>query len=293
MNWLNYHHLYYFWVIATEGGIARAAERLRLGQPALSMQLKQLEEQLGVELFERRHKKLILTEAGKMALDYANEIFRLGPEMVEALHDRLVSSRVHVQLGALDSVPKRFIYRLVRAAYDVAPCSVSVFEGKDDELLRELLAHRIDLILTHQAPAVTAERRLFTRPLAKLPVIVCGAAKFRHLKKGFPKSMDQQPFVMPTIPSRMRNDVEHFFHTRGVWPDLVAETQDTSLQKILGAEGIGLIPVAEPAVRSHLKSGELVKIGALDGVFEEFFLVSASRRIENPVSRELLKSFSL
>ena len=160
-QWLNYHHLHYFRVIATEGGIARAAEKLRLGQPTLSTQLRQLEEMVGNPLFERRNRKMVLTEAGRSALDYANEIFRLGDEMLEVLQDRTIGNQTHLQIGALDSVPKSVILALVVAAYQISPsCTVSILEGKGDELFRELYNHKIDLILSNYPPPAL-EQNLF------------------------------------------------------------------------------------------------------------------------------------
>ncbi len=292
-NWLNYHHLYYFRTIAAEGSIAKAAQKLRLGQPTLSAQLKQLEEKIGMQLFERQHKKLILTESGRIALEYATEIFRMGSEMIEVLNDRIAPTRVHVQLGALDSVPKHMIYRLVDAAYKTGPCSVSILEGGDDELLRLLLGHKIDLLLTNHLPSVSDGKKVFVKSLAKLPVVVCGSPRFAALKKGFPKSLDRAPFVLPTEHSRLRNDLTHYFRTQGISPDVVGETQDTSLLKIMGGKGVGLIPLAEMAVQSMIKKGELVKLGTLEGVHEELYLVTASRKIENPISSALLKKFHL
>ncbi|NDD91197.1 LysR family transcriptional regulator [bacterium] len=293
-NWLNYHHLYYFRVIAAEGSIARAAARLRLGQPTLSAQLKQLEEKLGIRLFERRHKKLILTEHGRIALEYATEIFRMGSEMLEVLHDRLRPEKVHVQLGALDSISKHLIAQLVDAAHRVTPCSVSLLEGDSETLARELLAHRIDLILTNHPPNTgPAEKRLFVRSLGKTPVIVCGAEKFKHVRKGFPKSLDGVPMVMPTRHSKLRQDLEHYFSSLGIKAEVVAETQDTSLQKILGTNGVGILPISQPAVQELVRRGDLVMLGTLAGVSEELFLVSSSRRIENPISSRLLKTFSI
>ena len=292
-SWLNYHHLYYFRTIASEGSIAKAAQVLRLGQPTLSAQLRQLEDKLGIQLFERRHKRLILTEHGRVALEYASEIFRMGSEMVEVLNDRLGPARTHVQLGALDSIPKHLIARLISSAHRIAPCSVSVLEGGDDELVRELLAHRIDLILTNHPPVIEDGRKVFVKRLARLPVIVCGGAKYRSLKKGFPNSLHQQPFLMPTRHSKLRHDVDHFLASHRIQPDVVAETQDTSLQKILGSQELGVLPIAEHAVSSPLKRGDFVKLGTLEGVHEEIFLVSAARKIENPISARLLKSFEI
>jgi LysR family transcriptional activator of nhaA len=292
-TWLNYHHLFYFRTIATEGSIARAAEKLRLGQPTLSAQLKQLEESLGTPLFERRHKKLILTEQGRKALEYSNEIFRLGNEMQEVLQDRAAPTRTHLALGALDSVPKPVILALTKAAYKLGNCVVSVLEGKGDELLRELTAHRIDLVLSNYLPSVTEMERIRSRKLAEIPILVCGAPSFRGLKKNFPESLQQAPFVLPTRHSKLRHDMEHYFKSSGISVDAVAETQDTSLQLLLGAGGIGLIPVPEIAVATQLKEKSLVEIGRLPAVREELYLIGASRKIENEFATTLFEKFRL
>jgi LysR family transcriptional activator of nhaA len=241
-QWLNYHHLFYFRIIANEGGIARAAEKLNIGQPTLSAQLKQLEEMFGKELFERRNRKLILTEAGKAALDYANEIFRLGDEMVEVLKDQTSDNQPHLQIGALDGVPKNMILSLVMAAYKILPCTVSIFEGKGDELLRELRAHKIDLLVSNYPSQVFEETQVFSKSVAKLPVSVYGSKKFQELKKDFPKSLKGKPFVYPTAHSKLRHDLNHYFKLHDIQTLPVAETQDTSLQKLLAEHGVGLAP---------------------------------------------------
>jgi len=292
-TWLNYHHLFYFRTIATEGSIARAAEKLRLGQPTLSAQLKQLEESLGTPLFERQHKKLILTEQGRKALEYSNEIFRLGNEMQEVLHDRPAPTRIHLALGALDSVPKHVILALTKAAYKLENCVVSVLEGKGDELLRELAAHRIDLVLSNYLPSVTDMERIRSRKVAETPILVCGAPGFKGLKKNFPESLQQAPFVLPTRHSKLRHDMEHYFQSSGISVDAVAETQDTSLQLLLGTGGIGLIPVPEIAVSAQLKEKSLVEIGRLPAMREDLYLIGVSRKIENELATKLFNSFRL
>jgi LysR family transcriptional activator of nhaA len=289
-QWLNYHHLLYFRAIATEGSIARASEKLRLGQPTLSAQLKQLEDMVGKALFERRNRRLVLTEAGLDALNYANEIFRLGDEMLEVLKDRTPENQLHLQIGALDSVPKSVILRLVLAASRISPCVVSILEGKGDELLRELRAHRIDLILANYPPQVMEGAEVHSRSVAKLPVSVYGAKKFRSLRAKFPQSLDAKPFVLPTAHSKLRFDLNHYFKLHGISALPVAETQDTSLQKLLAENGIGLAPFSEEA---GVKEKSLVKIGRLKDVFEEIWLISAQRKLENPVAAELMKSFTL
>jgi LysR family transcriptional activator of nhaA len=291
MQWLNYHHLYYFRMIANEGGIAKAAEKLRLGQPTLSSQLKQLEEAVGKPLFERRNRKMVLTDTGRAALEYANEIFRLGDEMLEVLQDRDVKNQTHLQVGALDSVPKSVVLSLVLEAYKIGPCTVSILEGRGDELFRELAAHRLDLILSNYPPPAM-EKQLYSRSIAKLPVAVYGARGFLGLAKSFPKSLDGKPFVLPTGHSRLRYDLEHYFRLQGIQVIPVAETQDTSLQRVLAANGIGLTALSEVQIED-LRDVELKRIGRLDGVHEEVYLTSAQRKIENPIAAKLMKTYTL
>ncbi len=290
--WLNYHHLYYFKVISAEGSIAKAAEKLRLGQPTLSAQLKQFEASLGVQLFERQHKKLTLNETGKIVRDYANEIFRMGSEMVEVVHDKLPARRVHVQIGALDSVPKHLTLAISKAALSLGNCVVSILEGKADELLRELTSHKIDLIVSNFVPTLVESSGLYSRSIVKSPVLICGAPQFQALKKGFPKSLNQAPFIMPTSHSKLRHDLEHYFKLSGIHIDVVAETQDTAIQKLMGVEGLGLVPMTPTAVQDYIKRKDLYELGRLPGVSEELFLISASRKIANPISSALMKNFS-
>lgn len=286
---LNFHHLYYFYVIAKEGSIAKAAERLRIGQPTLSTQLKQLEVSLGKELFERRKQRLHLSESGKLAYQYAEQVFNLGSEMIEALQERLTNNRVHVQIGALDSVPKNIILKTILQAYKLGNCSVSVLEGEGGQLLRELSAHKIDLLLANYPPQQEANS-IYAKAIAKLKVVVCAAPKFKHLKKNFPASLEGQPFIFPTMHSRLRRDLEHYLRVNEIRVDQTAETQDTSLQLLLGQQGVGLIPIAEVAVEPLIKEKKLIVLGTLKGVFEEIWLATASRKIENPIAAKLMNS---
>lgn len=289
MQWLNYHHLYYFKSIANEGGIARAAEKLHIGQSSLSAQLKQLEEMIGKPLFERKSRKLILTEAGKAALNYANEIFRMGDEMLEVLKDRTPENQPHLQIGALDSVPKSILLSLIMKAYKIAPCTVSILEGKGDELLRELRAHRIDLIVSNYPSPIAEGGNVYSKSVAKLPVFVFGIEKFKHLRKNFPKSLDNIPFVLPTAHSKLRHDLNHYFKLNDIHISSIAETQDTSLQKLIAQHGIGLAPFSEV----EAKEQGLIKIGQLKDVYEEIWLIAAQRKLENPIASNLMKSFVL
>jgi LysR family transcriptional activator of nhaA len=288
---LNYHHLYYFKVIATEGTISKAAIKLSLGQPTLSMQLKQFEEFLGHQLFERKNRSLALTEMGKVVLGYANEIFRLGGEMLEAVQDRPTSKKLRLHIGALDSVPKALVQNLMLKAFEVGDCTVTTLEGQAPELIKELMEHRLDLVISNSVAPTLNNEMIFAKSLAKMPLVIAGADRFKNLSRNFPQSLSEQPFVLPTAHSRVRHEFEHYLSDHVIHVDMVAEVQDTSLMKSLALAGHGLIVVAEDAIKDHLEGGRLVKIGAIDNYFEEIWLIAAQRKMQNPIAQALLKRF--
>jgi LysR family transcriptional activator of nhaA len=290
---MNYHHLFYFKTIAEEGSVSKAADKLRLGQPTLSAQLKQFEESLGVQLFERQHKKLILTEQGQVALDYARNIFRMGSEMVEVLHDRITPQKVSLKIGALDSVAKQIIVQLAKHAYKTADCLISLAEGKFDELLRELLSHRIDILVTNFLPSGVDAKGLSHRLLTKKNIGIYAAPRFKSLRKGFPKSISGQPIILPTYDSKLRYDLDHWSKTQNISFNVISESQDIAVKKLMAVSEMGLIPAATHTVTRQILAGELIELGQLQGIHEDLYLVTASRKLENPVAAQLFKSFSV
>lgn len=289
--WINYHHLNYFRVIALEGSISKAAEKLKIGQPTLSAQLKQFEDTIGIQLFERKHKKLILTESGNLALEYANEIFKMGGELLEVLHDRHVPNRPHVQFGALDSVPKYIVLSIAKAALKAGRCTVSMLEGSGDELLREMSMHKIDLVISNYIPNSSTDMKLYSRSISKSPIYIYGSKKFKGLSKNFPQSLHEAPFILPTSHSKLRHDMQHFFLSNKISIDIVAETQDTALQKLLAIDELGIIPLTRDAAESYVHDKKLFEIGKLNNVYEEIFLLSSTRKIENPISSLIMKHY--
>ncbi len=292
-QWINYHHLFYFKTIAEEGTVSKAALKLRLGQPTLSAQLKQFEETLGVQLFDRHHKKLVLTEQGKVALDYSKNIFRMGSEMYEVLHDRLKPLKPALHLGALDSVPKQIVLQLVKHAFKISPCQITLSEGKSDELLRELTAHRMDLMVTNFLPSGIDGKGLYPKAITKKNVAFYGAPKFKALRKGFPKSISGVPMILPTYDSRLRQDLDHWAKLNKIELNIITESQDISVKKLMAVSELGLIPTATHTVTGQVLRGELIEIGKLQGVYEELFLVTAQRKIENSIASRLRDTFTV
>lgn len=291
--WINYHHLLYFKTIAEENSVSKAAVKLRVGQPTLSAQLKQFEDTLGVQLFERHHKKLVLTEHGSVALDYAKSIFKMGSEMYEALHDRLKPLRPTLHIGSLDSVPKQITLQLVKYALRISSCQITLSEGKAEELLRELVSHRIDLMLTNFIPAGVDARGLYPKLITKRNVAFFGAPRFKDLRKGFPKSISGNPMILPTYDSRLRQDLEHWAKLNEVDLNIIVESQDIAMKKLMAISEMGLIPAATHTVTGQVLRGELIEIGKIQGISEELFLVSAQRKIANPIAAKLQSQFAV
>ncbi len=290
--WVNYHHLYCFYMIALRGNLSRASEFLNIGQSALSIQMKQFEENLGFPLFVREHRKITPNERGKIMLSYAKEIFRLGGEMIEAVHDRKSEARTHLKVGALDSIPKHLTVKLVEDVIRARNCLVSVIEGSPDDLLRELTEYKVDLILANAIP-LCEPGRIYTRRIARLPLVVVGARRFVPLKNQFPASLNQQSFVIPTGDSRVRHEFENFCKAHDISVEVMAETQDVMVQKLLALREVGMTVMPEFAVREYLQEKTLHKIGELTDVYEELFLIAASRKIQNPGAAWLMKEFRL
>ena len=289
--WINYHHLFYFKTIAEEGSVSRAAEKLRIGQPTLSAQLKQFEDTIGVQLFERHHKKLILTEQGKVALDYSKSIFKMGSEMYEVLHDRLKPNKPSLHIGALDSVPKQIILQLATQALKISPCQITISEGKSDQLIRELSSHQMDLVVTNSLPNGADAKGLYPKTITKKTVALFGTNKFKSLRKGFPKSISGQPIILPTYDSKLRFDIDHWAKIHEIEMNVIVEGQDIATRELMVTEGLGLLPTATYTVARQILSGDLIEIGQLQGVHEELFLITAQRKIANPIAGKLVNSF--
>lgn len=292
-DWINYHHLLYFKIIAEQSSISKAAQILRLGQPTLSAQLKQFEDNLGVALFERRHKKLILTEQGQVALSYAQSIFALGSEMYQVLHDRILPSKFHFHIGAIDDIPKQIILQIAKCALKHIPCHMTMTEGAKSEMLNLLNAHRVDLVVSNYLPTTLDLKNIKYKSISQKPIAFYGAPKFKHLKDNFPKSLQSQSVILPTHDSKMRSEYDQWCETNQIWLDILAETQDISLKKMMACEGLGIITAANHSVQRQVLEGQLIEIGPLTGASEELFLITSKRQKENEVLSKVLKHFSL
>lgn len=292
MKWLNYHHLYYFREIAKEGSISKASEKLLVGQPSLSHQLKQLEESLGTSLFERKKRSLSLTPQGEVALRYADEIFSKGEEFQRAFSSGSFYDQNSYRLGALAGLSKSFVCDLLDLVKHRDPaCFISTFEAELDELIERLERFEIDLAVTDDPG--DDRPGLYRRMVGKSRVCVYGSKEFAHLQKDFPASLEGMPVLLRASRSKLRFDVEHFYSSRGLRYELAAQCQDSSVKEALAKRGRGLVFLSERAGKELEESGSLIKIGELDGVAEELWLLSANRLINNPNTQYIFKEFEV
>jgi LysR family transcriptional activator of nhaA len=284
MEWLNYHHLHYFWVVAREGSIAGATRKLNLTQPTISAQLRQLEDSLGEKLFEKSGRGLALTESGRVALRYADEIFALGRELRDTLRDRPTGKPVRVTIGVADVVPKLIAYRVLRAAFTTGvEIEMVCREASSQELLRLLGQHEVDLVLT-DAPAAATPLRAFNHLLGESGTTFFAAPSLATAaRKHFPQSLDGSPLLLPGDGTQLRRALELWLDATGLTPRRVGAFDDLALMTDFGRAGVGIFP-APSVIEKEIETQYNVRIvGRLPDVKERFYAVAAERKIKNPI----------
>jgi LysR family transcriptional activator of nhaA len=284
MDWLNYHHLRYFWTVAKEGGLRPAAERLRVSQPSISAQIRELETALGVKLFRRSGRANVLTDSGQIALRYAEEIFALGQELTNAIQQRPTSQELRLYVGVVDSLPKLVTNDILRPVFTL-PQAVHVIcrEGKIEDLLGQLAAHRLDLVLADEPAPSTLKIRAFSHLLGESDVTFCAVpALAAKLRRGFPRSLHGAPALLPAETTGMRRSLEKWFFTTGIRPQVVGEFEDAALMKVMAADGKGFIPLPDVVAAEAAARFGLQKIATTTRCRDQFFAITAERRMHHP-----------
>jgi LysR family transcriptional activator of nhaA len=284
MEWLNYHHLLYFWVVAKKGSIARASEELRLAHPTISGQIHRLEEVLGEKLFVRSGRQLQLTEAGRLALHYADEIFSLGQEFVDTLKGRMSGRPMRLVVGVADVLPPSLVRLFLAPAFRLSDLVQVVCRADKsvEEFLAELALHKVDVVLA-DGPAGPGAVRAFSHPLGSCGTTFFAAPKLAaSTRRNFPKSLDGAPFLLPGAPSAVRRALEQWFDGQGIRPRIVAECDDSALAKDFGEEGMGIFAAPTVIEAEVLHHYAVRAIGRVDAVRQEFFAISVERKIKHP-----------
>ena len=293
-QWLNYHHLYYFKVIATEGSISKASVVLSVGQPSLSSQLKNLEESLGHKLFYRENRSLELTEAGKIALVYANEIFKKGEEFLHVFNEESLFSKTNYRIGVVDSVPKILTSSLATKCINQKEnLLVQLTEGMPSELVEKLSNQMLDIVLSTSKDPFDEREDLLVKNLGHCQICAYGAKQFASYAKDFPNSLEGAPLILPTKHSKLRYDLEHFFYQNKLHHKTIFEVQDSSLKKIMAKDGNGVFFAPAFAVESFLEEKSLYCLGELKGVFEEYWLITRKNIFTDDLTEFLVKNFRI
>jgi LysR family transcriptional regulator, transcriptional activator of nhaA len=284
MEWLNYHHLYYFWVVAREGSIVRATRVLNLTQPTISAQLRLLEESLGEKLFAKRGRGLALTGVGRVAFDYADEIFSLGQQLRDVIRGRTTGKLPKLFVGIADVVPKLIAFRLLEPAFALSPrTDVVCREDTPQRLFASLALNELDLVISDSPIPQGSKVRAFNHLLGESGMTIFAKPSLaRQFRRDFPRSLEGAPMLLPEAGSESRRMLDHWFETNDVRPEVVAEVADSALLKAFGNAGLGLFPSPTAIEREVTGQYDVRVVGRFEKLRERFYVVSAERRIKHP-----------
>ncbi len=283
MDWLNYHHLLYFWTVAREGTLSAAAERLHLAQPTLSTQIKALERSLGVRLFERAGRRLQLTETGRLVLRYADDIFAIGRELLDSVRGRPTGAPLRLQVGIVDAVPKLIANQLLVPALAADPVRLVCFEGKIEQLLARLSNHELDMVIADSPIPANLNIRAFNHPLGECGVTIFASTRAAaKLRRSFPKSMDGQAWLLPTMNNSLRRSLDRWFDSNKIRPTIAGEFDDSALIKVFGQQGLGCFAGPTAIEREIMRQYQVGIVGRIDSVREQFFAITMERKFHHP-----------
>ncbi len=284
MEWLNYHHLQYFYVVAREGTISAASDVLNLAPSTISVQIKTLEDSLEMQLFEREGRNLHLTAEGRLAYQYAEEIFSLGNELLDTLKSRPIGRPQRLTVGIADVLWKDIAYQLIRPATRLTePIHITCVEGTFDELLAELSVHHVDVVIADAPLGPTVSVRAHNHQLGSSGVSIFGPSELvDEYREDFPKSLEGAPMLLPTSRTALRRSLEHWFDAEGFAPRVVGEFDDSALMTSFAQAGDGLFPAPSVVELDITARGNLELLGAVERVNQRFYAISVDRKIKHP-----------
>ena len=285
----NYRHLHYFWVVAKEGGISRAAERLGMAVQTVSTQVRELERSLGHALLKPAGRGLVLTEAGLAAMRQADQIFQLGEQLPAAVREAVSSPGVRLAVGISDGLPKLAVRRLLQPVMDEPNLRLLCHEDEFEGLLADLALHRLDVVLADRAAPPNPNLKVYSHSLGS-SALAWYAPKALHAsaRRGFPHSLAEVPVLLPTTHSAVRGRIDHWFERIGVRPRVVGEFEDSALLATFGAAGMGVFPAAELIHDKLTSRYDVKRLGPCDGVEEHFFAMGTDKKVLHPLVQRLL-----
>ena len=288
MRNLNFNHLQYFWAVAHKGSLTRAADQMNLSQSTLSVQIQKLEHQIGHPLFERVGKKLILTEAGQIALDYADTVFKAGDELLSTLQGRPLANRQILSVGALTTLSRNFQLEFLRPLVGRSDVELIVRSGNIRDLLAQLEAHAVDVVLANSAAPRDARTSLRNHLLNEQPVSLVGRPRTDKPKFRFPDDLRTEPLLLPSLDSDIRVAFDRVLEMAGIRPIIHAEVDDMAMLRLLAREREGVTLVPPIVVRDELEAGILVEHCRIPDVTERFYAIVKKRRFPNRLLLDVL-----
>ena len=286
MEYLNFHHLRYFWTVARKGGVRKAADELHVSQPSISAQLRLLEDSLGEKLFKRSGRNLVLTEMGNLVLTYADEIFSAGRELMSAVKQRPGGRLLRLNVGMTDSISKLMGFEFLKPAIRFSePVHVVCRMAAIEVLVNQLQAHRLDIVLADEPASSSLKAKTFNHRLGRSGVTFCAVpAIAKKLRRNFPQSLNGATALLPTENMGMRAVLETWFDTKGIHPRLLGEYEDSALMVFCATAGRGFTVVPTVVAREVLKHWGLRVIANVDECGTEFYAITAERRVKNPAA---------
>ena len=291
MEWLNYHHLFYFWMVAREGTVVAAAKQLHLARPTVTAQVRELENSVGQKLFEQQGRHLVLTQFGQQVFEYADEIFSIGHELREFVKTGQAGSRKRFRVGMPDVVPKLIAFELLKPALQMPERPRTIcYDGKLNELLADLALHKLDLVLSDSPAPAPLDVNVYSHQLGECGLSLLAVQKLAaRYRKGFPRSLTNAPLLLPTEQTAVRRSLDRWMYESELFPEIVAEFEDSALLKVFGQAGEGIFPVPtviEPQVKRQYG---VRLVGRIPEVLDRFYAISVEKRVQHAATLTIVK----
>ncbi len=286
----NYKHLYYFWVVAKEGGVSRAANKLDMAVQTVSAQVRELERALGYALLKPAGRGLALTEAGRAAMQQADLIFQLGEALPARVRDAASTPAVRLAVGIYDGLPKLVVHRLLLPVISAPHLRLLCHERELDDLLGDLALHRLDIVLSDRPAPANPNIKLYSHPMGSSNIAWYGSAAWLQAAGAdFPACLGELPLLLPTVHTALRDRLDLWFEQRAIRPRIVGEFEDSALLKTFGASGMGVFPAVQWVHDDLLAHYDVHLLGPCDGVAEQFFAISTEKKVQHPLVQRLLQ----
>jgi LysR family transcriptional regulator, transcriptional activator of nhaA len=284
MDRLNYHHLLYFWLVARERGLANACSQLRLSPSTISGQIHALEHTLDQKLFQKKGRRLELTDMGRIVYRYADEIFTLGKELQDAVHDRPVGKALLLQVGIVDVVPKLVAKQMLAPILALGtPVHLICTEDRLERLMASLAMHELDVVLADSAGGYSSTIKAFNHLIIDCPITILGTKElYQRYHAHFPRSLRGAPLLLPTSNTALRRAMDHWLSDMSMMPQIMGEFDDRALLEVFGESGLGLFPVPSLIADTVIRQLNVRKIGVLKEIREKYYAITVERRVTHP-----------